>query len=487
MEVSPAARVGMITVGGLILLGMILTRLYAGNRAQGVPYYALFDRVEGLSVGAPVRLAGVEVGKVTDIAITEDKEKRVRVRFNVTYTQNDRPLEITQTSRYTITSDLLGNRWFEIVPRPGLLVPRDGTVTGVSPVTVDQLLTKGNDALSDLQTSVQEISKLVGDPDMKRNIRETVANFKELSMDFRGVVGNANSVITNLNRRISQISGHLDETVVGLHHHLSGIGGDFAALASTLRRIGERNEPDIRIIVKNLRDMAGSVRQTMAHVQRLVTRKEISEDLLAMTGALRRTAQELEGIAADIRGITSDPQLQKDIKQSIEDARETIASTKELVGNVQKVVGGFGGGSGKKGEKFRLYQFRTEMEYNSETTRLHPNAMLTLLPSLRYNLLVGLDSIGYDDLVNLQVGAWMGKNARTLRARAGVIRSKIGVGLDALLFNRVNFSADVYDPRRLKVDFLGRLDVAGNVYLMGGVRDVFRHTRSPVVGVGAKF
>jgi phospholipid/cholesterol/gamma-HCH transport system substrate-binding protein len=479
----------MVTVLGLIILGLILTNIYSGPRAEGTPYNALFDRVEGLSVGAPVRLAGVAVGKVTDIGITEDK--RVKVRFNITYTQNDQPLTITTQSRYTITSDLLGNKWFEIVPRPGPPVPPDGTVPGVAPVTVDQLMTKGNEALADLQTSVQEINKLVGDPEMKRNIRETVANFKELSKDMRVAAANANAVITNLNGRVSQITGDLDQTIVGLHGQLTGIGGDFQALASTLRRIGERNEPDIRTIVLNLKDMAGSVKATMAQVHRLVANKQISEDLLAMTGALKRTAQELEGVAADVRGITSDPSLQQDLKDAVHDARETVSGAKDLIQNVQKVVGGLGGGGlggimgGSKG-KFKLYQFRTEMEYNLNTEKINPNALLTLLPTLRYNLLLGMDSIGYDDLVNLQVGYWIG-NGHNLRARGGVIRSKVGLGLDAILFDRLNFSADVYDPRVVKVDFLGRLDLNKSIYLMGGVRDAFHSTRSPVVGAGLRF
>lgn len=487
MEISPAAKVGIITVLGLVILGMILTSIYATSRSEGAAYYALFDRVEGLGVGAPVRLAGVQVGKVTDITITDDKH--VRVQFNVTYTQNDQPLVITQASRYTITSDILGNRWFEIVPRPGPPLADKGTVQGVTPVTLDEVMTKGNEALSDLQASVQEINKLVADPEMKRNIRETVANFRELSKDMQVAAANANTVIQTLNDRIGRIGDHLDSTIVGMNGQLTAIGGDFRALATTLRRIGERNEPDIRTIVLNLKEMAGSVRKTMAQVQRLVTRKELSDDLLAMTAALRRTAQELEGVVADVRGITSDPEIEQDLKDAVRDARETMAGAKDIVQSVQGVLGGFGGGgvkgAGGKG-RFRFYELRTEMEYNFTTTHLNPNAMLTLLPTLRYNLLLGMDSIGYDDLVNLQVGYWTQKD-QTFRARGGVIRSKVGVGFDVRLFDRLNLSADVYDPRLVKVDFLGRLQLNSSLFLMGGLRDAFRLSRSPVVGVGARF
>ncbi|NDD27919.1 MAG: MCE family protein [Proteobacteria bacterium] len=484
MEISPAAKVGIITVLGLVVLGLILTSVYSGARIEGTPYYALFERVEGLAVGAPVRLAGVQVGKVTDIVITEDKH--VRVQFNITYTQNQQPLVITQGSRYTITSDLLGNHWFEIVPRSGAQVAEKGTVQGTSPVTLDEVMTKGNEALSDLQASVKEINKLVADPEMKRNIRETVANFKELSKDMRVAAANANAVVTNLNLRISTISGHLDQTIVSLHGQLASIGGDFQSLAATLRRIGDRSEPDIRTIVLNLRDMSSSVRKTMAQVQKLVTNKEMNDDVLAMVSALKRTAQELEGVAADVRGITSDPEIAKDIKDAVRDARETMAGAKDIVQSVQSVVGGLKGVSGKGKGGFRFFEMRSEMEYNLSTQHLMNNSLLTVLPTLRYNLLLGMDSIGYQNLVNAQVGYWVNKD-QTVRLRGGSIRSKVGVGLDTLLFERLNLSADVYDPRLVKVDFLGRLAVSTNLYLMGGVRDALRQSRSPVVGVGARF
>ena len=223
------------------------------------------------------------------------------------------------------------------------------------------------------------------------------------------------------------------------------------------------------------------MRTTMASVQKLATNKGLNDDILQTVAALRRSGEELEGIAADVRGLTSDPQIQSDIKEAIHDARETVGEARQLIKNVQKAVGGFTGGAG--GGKFKLYEFRTEAEYQTSTQMLKPNATLFLLPNYKYSAVLGVDAIGTQNLLNAQVAF----GRPSLRARAGVVRSKLGVGFDAMLFERLGLSADVYDNSNVKVDFVGRMTIGQGFYIMGGVREAFRRTSTPVVGVGKRF
>lgn len=479
MEISPAAKVGMITVLAAIILALIYTSVSGSKRLEGVKYYAMFDRVEGLTVGAAVRLAGVTIGKVTDININEAKQ--VVVEFTVTYQQNGDPIKISANSRFGITSNLLGDKWFEITPRAGPPLNKGGQVVGTPPATIDQLMGKGEEALGELESSVKDFNKLVGDPEFKRNITETVANFNALSGDMRTAAGNVNTVLTNLNARMTTITGHVDSLVTGLQGDLHAVGADFRGLSGAMRRVGERSEPEVHTIVANLRDMSASLKTTMSTVQTLAQNKDLRADLLGTASALHRASEEVASVAGDIHGITSDPQIKQDLEATIHEARQTMEGANKLIKSVQKAVGGFTGG-GEGG--FHLFDFRTEAEYAFDSQHLYPNASLTVFPTFPYNAVLGVDSVGYKNLFNAQLG--MGQASR-LRARFGVVRSKLGAGFDTQLFHRLGLSADVYDTKNVKVDVLGRMTVGNGFYLMGGVREAFRKSNAPVVGVGKRF
>ena len=97
MEVSPAAKVGMIVVLALVMMGLVFSQLsYWKHREVGVPYYVIFDNVSGLQIGSPVRKAGVDIGRVTKIEIISSDDK------HNTLTLHNRTISLTDKVRVTI-------------------------------------------------------------------------------------------------------------------------------------------------------------------------------------------------------------------------------------------------------------------------------------------------------------------------------------------------------------------------------------------------
>ncbi|PXX00338.1 MCE family protein [Mycolicibacterium moriokaense] len=108
------------------LLGTaMLITIYGQLRfPQETTYSAIFDTVSGLKNGNFVRIAGVEVGKVKDITITDDATAQV------TFTTDD-SVVLTEGSRAVVRyDDLIGGRYLALEQGPGgtRKLPRGGTI-----------------------------------------------------------------------------------------------------------------------------------------------------------------------------------------------------------------------------------------------------------------------------------------------------------------------------------------------------------------------
>ena len=106
-----------VFVGGLVVAVAIFFGFYlfqtAGlsKRSGDYPIYASFRSAEGVRVGTDVRLAGVKIGAVTQIALDSDTYE-ARSTLSI-----EKDIRIPDDSALTITSQgLLGGNFVEVVP-----------------------------------------------------------------------------------------------------------------------------------------------------------------------------------------------------------------------------------------------------------------------------------------------------------------------------------------------------------------------------------
>lgn len=117
-----------VATGAVVLLVAAIFLGYAvlhsgrgATVAEGTTLRARFDRIDGISVGADVRIAGVKVGSVTDSRIDPQSfaaELTLRV---------DRSLRLPADTSAEITSEgLLGGKYVSLVPGGSEQVLADG-------------------------------------------------------------------------------------------------------------------------------------------------------------------------------------------------------------------------------------------------------------------------------------------------------------------------------------------------------------------------
>lgn len=98
----------VLAVAGGFLLFAVFNTGKQFNR-EGYPLHAAFDHVDGLSLGADVRIAGVKVGSVDTITL-DPKTYLADVRFSV---QNGVALS-TDSSATVATDGLLGSKYLAV-------------------------------------------------------------------------------------------------------------------------------------------------------------------------------------------------------------------------------------------------------------------------------------------------------------------------------------------------------------------------------------
>lgn len=190
MAKSLERKVGFFFLVGLIVLTVMLEVGEKWNPFERqVGYNTYLASVTGLKVGDPVRLAGVDVGRIADIKVLEDK---VRIDFNVkpgTRIKTDSVASVRLTN-------LLGGQFLGISfgTAKAALLPPGGTVPGQDSANIDVIV----DNVSEL---TKETKGLISS--LNQNQQEVMGKISSILDENRG---NLRGAITNLN----SITGKFD-------------------------------------------------------------------------------------------------------------------------------------------------------------------------------------------------------------------------------------------------------------------------------------
>jgi phospholipid/cholesterol/gamma-HCH transport system substrate-binding protein len=133
--------VGIFVVIGLLCVGY-MTIKFGKIRMFGGDYYVLYARfssVSGLRVDSPVEIEGIEVGRVEELDIDQDKQLAV-IKLRI-----KKDMKVYEDAIASVkTSGLIGDKLIKIDPGGGgdILKP-GGTITETnSPVDIEDLISK---------------------------------------------------------------------------------------------------------------------------------------------------------------------------------------------------------------------------------------------------------------------------------------------------------------------------------------------------------
>ncbi len=501
MELNAAAKVGIVTVVACLLFLLSVSQIGNFGSSDQAEYRILFESVGGLQERAPVHLAGVPIGYVKKLELGDNNKVQATIQitrdgvrlYRARETETDPPGSYYV---YTVTGNLMGDKWIEIKPGPvepnEEVLAKGSQVRGEAPVSIDDLAREGSAVMAEFRESVNALNALVADEKFQGDIKLTLENFRDISGNLKGVSSDAKKIVGGLNDRVNRLSDsletvvtHVDETVIAFQDNANAVGQDLRSFSGNANRLLVKNEAHVDTIVMNLRDTSVALKKAMRSVEALAENEALNEDVVEAVNNLRRTSEEIQGIASDIRSISADPEIQQDLRETVVNAKQASASASRVMGKVESL--------GKGISKTKYVGLEVDQQWNLHNGDAHTNLNAYLLPNGAVGAKLGVDSLGNQNLVNLQAM----KNWENFRLRAGIIRSEFGLGADARLFNKnLELNLDAYDTSDPQVDILGKFMFKNDFYITGGFRNVFSNRRDdfpgeekayPVIGAGKRF
>lgn len=327
-------KVGAFVAAGLLVAGLVVFLIGDERRAFSKKdrYYVVFDDVQGLTRGSPVRMGGVDVGQVASVTYPEDpRDSRLRVAMDIVRAEARRIR--TDSSASIGNKGLLGDKMVVIKigspDKPQVEV--GGTIRGEQATDLSQLtdrlaaisekadsvmtnLQKTTDTFADpavredLRSTVESIShimksidegdgyisQLLHDPAEAKRISQSVANLERASGQLDGILAGVNSAVG----RVNQGPGFAHEVIYGEgpSQAIAQIGRAAGELATTLEA------------VRNGNGLAKSIIYGDDATQQLIG------DLNKITHDAREIVEGIKAGKGTIGALMVDPSVYEDVK-----------------------------------------------------------------------------------------------------------------------------------------------------------------------------
>jgi phospholipid/cholesterol/gamma-HCH transport system substrate-binding protein len=268
---SHEQRIGVFFLVGLFLLvAAIELTIGSGWFQRQYTLYATFRNVQGLDIGADVRLAGIRVGRVAAVAIDQD-QVRVTLAIDQRY-----PIKQNATARLDFRA-LSGERFVEIDlgTATAPVIAAGETIVGDTPAGL-------GDAIDRLTSVADSIGQLATSLD---------ANAGRLLVSLNDVIEENRSAVGQVTARLGAVTEKLDRGTGTLGLLLN----DPALYRQATAAMG-----DVRQSVRDL----GKVTQSLASGQSTVGKLLGPDD--GLYSQLRETVDHLSTAARNAQELTDD-------------------------------------------------------------------------------------------------------------------------------------------------------------------------------------
>lgn len=296
---SIEVKVGILILTALGLLAAFILIMGGVNFQPTYPILVEFDNPGGLQTGAPVKIAGVKVGKIDAIEFRGGKpnpqtgKRDPLVRIRITVEKRYQESVHDNSLFYVTTQGVLGEQFLAIEPgssdRP-IVQPND-VVRGVDPPRLDLLLAEGYELLHTTVNAMRENRAEVAEAfdGLKKTLKGTgeffdkngdridrmAENLEVMTVDGSEALKEARQKYIN-NPQIDRIITNTDNLVATVARDTPPLLADAKDSLKSVKRLtdtvgAESEQPKIKQMLNDVADITGRAKSITRDAETIVT------------------------------------------------------------------------------------------------------------------------------------------------------------------------------------------------------------------------
>lgn len=271
MKLKNEVKVGLLAIVALALL-IIGYSFLKGNDVFSTDrtYYAIYDRVDGLTVSKPILVNGYQIGRVSGMELQEDG--RIRTELKV----SDKYAVPSNTIAKIVSTDLLGGKAivFELGDSP--IYAQDGHQLEAGSEKnimeqVEPIQKKAQDIAAVLDSVLSSINNTINE-DFQRDFNRSIHSIANSLKNIEGITGQLDELVGRERVRVSDIMANVASITENLKNNNEQITGMLANLNTITDQVARAN----------VANTVESANQAVADFQAIVDRINQGEGSIGM-------------------------------------------------------------------------------------------------------------------------------------------------------------------------------------------------------------
>jgi len=329
MTFSVEKKVGLFFIVGLLILGIMLEVGEKWNPFEHkIRYTTFLSSVTGLKVGDPVRLAGLDVGRIKAITIVD---RKIQIDFEV---KPDTKIKTDSVASLRLTN-LLGGQFLGISfgSESAPVLPPGGTVAGKDVANIDIIV----DNVSDL---TKDAKKFI--VDVNRNQNEVMGKLSALLDEnrapLRDAIANFDSLTAKLDRGDNSLSLMLNDKklyadAVDVAANLRDITGKIGRGEGSMGKLIQDETlyteakgavAGINAGMKDVREIAGKINRGEGTIGKLVNDDSLYKSLRGASDNIAEITRKINAGEGTLGKLVTEDKLYRDTTATLKKTEKAM-------------------------------------------------------------------------------------------------------------------------------------------------------------------